>query len=291
MAADAISDILLSGFADGDRLELARLLGKLGKKTLTGDVINDPSAVFVMAAAYDEPGLRAARAAALEETRPWCFAVPATERPLVAAAATAREGRFLLLPAEERELRRVLSALAEDARERSAGGAAFSGLRSMKAGFSWKTNELDLSRVCRRLAHLLGECGFYPGPGAEDECCLALEEALVNSVEHGNLELDSSLRPDDPLAEDRYEAEREKRLADPAYGGRLISIDLDIEADEASLVIADEGRGFDTSAVDEPPSALEVSGKGFWLIKRPFDEASYNDKGNRLRLVKRKSRA
>lgn len=291
MAADARSDILLTGFAEQERLELIDRLNALGKTCITGDAVNDVSTAFVFAAAKEEAELRAARAAALEDMRPWCFVVPATERALVAAATTAREGRFVLLPPEERELRRVLSALAEDAHERSAGGAAFAGLRTLSASFSWKTKEFDVSRVSRRIARLLGECGFHAGPGAEDECTLALEEALVNSVEHGNLELDSSLRPADPLAEDRYEAERTRRLGDPVFGERLITFELSIGDDEASLVIADEGPGFDTSKVDDPPSALDVSGKGFWLIKRPFDKATYNDKGNRLTLVKRKPQA
>ncbi|HTX72387.1 MAG TPA: ATP-binding protein [Rectinemataceae bacterium] len=286
MAADSISDILLTGFADADRDELAAALGGLGRTVLSGDPINDPKTAFVVAAAYDETALRSMRAAALEDVRPWCFVVPAGDRHVVAAAAAAREGRVLLLPVELRELKRVLGALAEDARERSAGGAAFAGLRSMKASFAWKTRGLDVSRICRSLAHLLAECGYYSGPGAEDECTLALEEALVNAVEHGNLELDSSLRPDDPLKEDLYELEREKRLADPAFGDRLISVELSVEADQAALTIEDQGPGFDTSAVDDRPSTSDVSGKGFWLIKRPFDDARYNASGNRLTLTK-----
>ncbi|HUW40239.1 MAG TPA: ATP-binding protein [Rectinemataceae bacterium] len=290
MPVDAAPDILLTGFTEGDRAALQDALGGFSKTSLAGDPINDPAPAFVLAAAYDETGLRAARAAALEDPRPWCFVVPASERPLFAAAAAAREGRLLLLPVEERELRRTLVALIEDQRERGAGGAAFAGLEGLAAAFSWTTKEFDVSRVCRRMAHLLAECGYYPGPGAEDECALALEEAVVNAVEHGNLELDSSLRSDDPLTEDRYEAERERKLADPAYGGRRISIELSITDDTASLVLGDEGPGFDTGAVSDEPSGFEVSGKGLWLIKRPFDEVSYNDKGNKLTLLKRKPR-
>ncbi|MDA8426633.1 MAG: ATP-binding protein [Treponema sp.] len=290
MAFDAVPDILLTGFAEDERTSLRDALGALGKASLSGDPINDPSSAFVFAAVYDESGLRAARASALEDARPWCFVVPASERTLVAAAAVAREGRLLLLPLVERELRRALVALVEDRRERSSGGAAFAGLQRLSASFSWLTKDFDVSRVCRRLAHLLAECGYYPGPGAEDECALALEEAVVNAVEHGNLELDSSLRSDDPLTEDRYEAERERKLADPVYGGRRISIELSIKDDTASLVLGDEGPGFDTGAVSDEPSGFDVSGKGLWLIKRPFDEVSYNDKGNKLTLLKRKPR-
>ena len=112
----------------------------------------------------------------------------------------------------------------------------------------------------------------------------------MNAVEHGNLELDSSLRADDPLMEDIYEAERKRKLDDPIFGGRRISIELAIEDHTATLVLSDEGPGFDTRAMSHEPSGFDVSGKGLWLIKRPFDEVSHNDKGNKLTLVKRKPR-
>jgi anti-sigma regulatory factor (Ser/Thr protein kinase) len=200
----------------------------------------------------------------------------------------AREGRMLLLPPEERELKRVVSALAEDLRESTSGDSLFSGLQHLEASFRWKTSAFEVSLVCRRVAKMLADSGFYPDRASEDECALALEEALVNSTEHGNLELDSSLRPDSPLDEDQYEAERARRSEDPAYGDRLVRLHLSISRPEARIVLEDEGAGFDTSKVDDSPSGLDVSGKGFWLIKRPFDAASYNDKGNSLTLIRRR---
>ena len=218
MYGEPTGDILLTNFSEGELRVLRDAIGGLGRRAVPGDPVNDSNPVFVLAAAYDEASLRGSRAAALEDARPWCFCVPASERGLVAAAASAREGRMLLLPPELRELKRVLSALSEDARERFAGNAAFSGLRTLDAEFRWKTSDFEVSLVCRRIARLLAESGFYLDRAGEDECALSLEEALVNSVEHGNLGLDSSLRPDDPLEEDKYEAERERRLADPAFG-------------------------------------------------------------------------
>ena len=288
MNGEPTGDILLTNFAKAELHVLRDAIGGLGRRAIPGDPVNDASPAFVLAAAYDETSLRGNRAAALEDPRPWCFCVPASERSLVAAAASAREGRMLLLPPELRELKRVLSALSEDARERFAGNAAFSGLRTLDAEFSWKTSDFEVSLVCRRVARLLAESGFYTDRAGEDECALALEEALVNSVEHGNLDLDSSLKPDDPLQEDRYEAERERRLANPAFGDKLVRVTLAVAGDEATVILEDEGKGFDTSKIDDSPSGLDVSGKGFWLIKRPFDAAAYNDKGNKLTLTRRR---
>ncbi len=282
------SDVLLTGFDDADFAAVRDAIGAFGRRAVPGDAVNDAGPGLVLAAAYDETSLRGQRAAALDDRRPWCFCVPASDRSLVSAASFAREGRMLLIPPEGRELKRLLAALSEDARERGAGDATFSGLVRLVAEFSWKTSGFDVSLVCRRIAHLLAESGFYADRAGEDECALALEEALVNSVEHGNLALDSSLKPDRPLAEDVYETERERRMADPAYGDRLISIRLSIAGGRAELVLEDQGEGFDTTKIDEGPSGLDVSGKGFWLIRRPFDAASYNAKGNSLTLSKRK---
>jgi anti-sigma regulatory factor (Ser/Thr protein kinase) len=281
-------EILLTGFAEADLPELKAILSDLGRSSTAGDPVNDTEPPLVFAAAYDETALRGQRAAALDDPRPWCFCVPLADRGLVAAASGAREGAMLLLPPQARELKRLLVALAEEAKERSSGDAAFTGLGRLSADFSWKTSAFDISRVCRRLARLLAESGFYADRSGEDECALALEEALVNSVEHGNLGLDSSLRPDAPLAEDIYEAERERRITDPAYGNKLIRIRIEIDGAEARVILEDEGGGFDTSKIAESPSGLDVSGKGFWLIKRPFDSAAYNRKGNSLTLTRRR---
>ncbi|HET7838291.1 MAG TPA: ATP-binding protein [Rectinemataceae bacterium] len=285
---DAALDILLTEFEGGDEAELKAAIGRMGQSASSGDAVNNGQAKYVFAAAYDEPSLRSHRAAALDERRPWCFCVHHDDRNLVAAASVAREGRMLLLPPDERELKRLFTALGDDYRERSSGDALFSGLDRLEASFRWKTSQIDVSRVCRRVAKILAEAGFYPDRGEEDECALALEEAIVNSTEHGNLELDSSLRPDDLLAEDLYETERQRRMADPAYGDRKVVVGLRITAAEATVDLSDEGKGFDVSKVNEDPSGLEVSGKGFWLIKRPFDAATYNATGTRLTLVKRR---
>jgi anti-sigma regulatory factor (Ser/Thr protein kinase) len=288
MRGEGAMVILMTGFADADFIALRDAVGALGRTVLAGDPVNDTSPGVVLAAAYDETSLRGQRAAALDDPRPWCFCVPAEGRGLVAAAAGAIEGRMLLLPPEGRELKRLLVALTEDAKERRAGDALFSGLERLDAEFSWKTSAFEVSRVCRSVARLLSESGFCADRSSEDECALALEEALVNSVEHGNLALDSSLRPKDSLGDDLYEAERGRRVADPAYGDRLVRISLSLRGQEATLVLEDEGGGFDSSKISESPSGLEVSGKGFWLIKRPFDSASYNGKGNALTLTKRR---
>ncbi|HOX30832.1 MAG TPA: ATP-binding protein [Spirochaetales bacterium] len=288
MTGGASGYVLLTGFDAEEERSLAAELARLGREARPGDPVNDPEAAFVIAQARDEGSLRGFRAAALDERRPWAFCVPASDRGLVAAAAAAHEGFLLLSPVLGKELKRALSAMAEEALERSAGDAAFIGLERLEASFSWRSDEIELGKVARSLARILAQAGFYPECSGEDECSLALEEALVNSLEHGNLALDSATRPGEMLEEDRYEAARAARLADPAFGSRRVRIGLSMDGTEARVAVEDEGGGFDPAAIGLGPSGLEVSGKGFWLIKRPFDSAAYEEGGRRLALAKRK---
>jgi anti-sigma regulatory factor (Ser/Thr protein kinase) len=288
MSADTTSDFLLTGFDEADASALTAALSEMGRGAIQGDPVNDCAPSCVLAAAYDESSLRGQRAAALDDPRPWGLCVPHRDRALVAAASSAREGRMLLLPPERRELKRFLAAVSEDARETGRAGAFFVGLSRCEAAFSWKTRDIDVSPACRRLAMFLREAGFYADRAEEDLCALSLEEALVNSIEHGNLELDSSLRSDDIASEDLYEAERERRMADPAYGERRIDLSLSVSGNEARIVIQDQGAGFDASRLGAEPTGMDVSGKGYWLIRRPFDSAEHGAGGRRLALAKRR---
>jgi anti-sigma regulatory factor (Ser/Thr protein kinase) len=288
MIDQAFQDIILFGFAEGDLRVMGEALAGLDRSGAPGDPAVDKDEALVFAAAYDETSLRGQRAAAVEDWRPWCFCVPAADRALLGAAIFAREGRILLMPPEGRELKRVLSALLDDAKDRGYGSGGLASMGKLEAELSWRTSAIDVSRSCRRIARILAETGFYADLASEDECALALEEALVNAIEHGNLDLDSSLRPGVSQEDDRYEAERERRLADPAYGGKLVFMRIAISREEAAIEIEDQGDGFDVGSIAGSPSGADVSGKGYWLIRQPFDKVAYSEKGNKLTLIRRR---
>ncbi|MDP3180177.1 MAG: ATP-binding protein, partial [Spirochaetaceae bacterium] len=258
-----------------------------GRSFSRGDPSLDAGIALVLAASYDRGALRDSRAQAFDDRRPWCFCVHAGDRDMVAAAAAAREGWTLLLPADDRETRKTLADMTEAAKEIVA--AASAGLLRLESSYSWKTSELDITRAGRRLARLIALAGFAPGRAEEDGCALALEEALLNAVEHGNLELDSSLKSADLLVEDLFEAEKARRLNDPSFGGRLVRLSLRADGEEARIVLEDEGRGFDASGIASAPIEARITGKGYWLMRRFFDSADYNAKGNAVTLVKRKA--
>jgi serine/threonine-protein kinase RsbW len=91
---------------------------------------------------------------------------------------------------------------------------------------------------------------------------VALDEAFVNAVKHGN--------KNDP--------------------NKLLKITAELSPTEASFTVEDEGEGFDIREIPDPcdPANLfRTSGRGVLLIYNIMDEVEYNAQGNRVKMVKR----
>ena len=120
---------------------------------------------------------------------------------------------------------------------------------------------------------------------------VALEEALSNSIYHGNLEVSSQLRESD---DHRYHDLIAARRHEPPYCKRHIKVEAFISSERAEFVIEDEGAGFNVENLPDPtdPANLDrVSGRGVLLMRTFMDEVQFNKKGNRVRLVKLSSRS
>ena len=92
---------------------------------------------------------------------------------------------------------------------------------------------------------------------------LALEEALVNAIKHGN-------------------------GMDPA---KQVQIDCRFDDDGVRIVIEDEGPGFDVTSVPDPTSEENLDkpgGRGIMLMRSFMSHIEYNESGNRLVLEKRR---
>jgi CheY-like chemotaxis protein len=117
---------------------------------------------------------------------------------------------------------------------------------------------------------------------------IALDEALVNALFHGNLELDSELRETD---NDIYHRMAVERAGQSPYRDRRLYIDVGLSRAQATITIRDEGQGFNPDQLPDPtvPANLEkLSGRGVLLMRTFMDEVSFNDKGNSVTLVKRR---
>lgn len=91
---------------------------------------------------------------------------------------------------------------------------------------------------------------------------VALDEAFVNAVKHGN----------------KFDAKK------------LVRIAAEVSKHEARFTIEDEGEGFDVKNIPDPldpQNLFKASGRGVLFIYNIMDEVAYNDRGNRLTMVKK----
>ncbi len=92
---------------------------------------------------------------------------------------------------------------------------------------------------------------------------LAVEEAFINAVKHGNkMDLD-----------------------------KKVEFSYHIDDDKVEVSVKDEGPGFDPEKVPDPRcggNIFKPSGRGLFLIRAYMDEVEYSDKGTRLKIVKYK---
>jgi anti-sigma regulatory factor (Ser/Thr protein kinase) len=247
--------------------------------------------LIVLCAVRSEESLSVLKATMTDQPS-WLYAagLDPSAPGLLSKALLVQGLRVFLLPPDPAVLRRHCAAMKEELGERSETRALLSGLGSYAASFSWRSDRLRVTRAARWAAAQLRAFGYAASVDEEDEMALSLEEALVNSVEHGNLELDSSMRPADPRDPDVFEETKEARLKDERYGGRELGLKITIEADRATISISDQGPGFDSSLIAMPgeENAADNSGKGFFMIRRAFDDAYYGNRGRELTLVKRR---
>ena len=94
---------------------------------------------------------------------------------------------------------------------------------------------------------------------------LALEEALVNAIRHGNDE-DATKR---------------------------VHVECHLADDLVRIQIVDEGSGFDPAQLPDPTAEEHreaPSGRGVLLMRRFMDRVEYNEKGNVVLLEKQRTR-
>lgn len=92
---------------------------------------------------------------------------------------------------------------------------------------------------------------------------LALEEALVNAIKHGN-------------------------GSDPT---KQVTIEYKIDPEQVRIRIEDEGPGFDPANVPDPtdPEFLErPSGRGLMLMRHYMSHVEFSQRGNCVEMFKRK---
>jgi CheY-like chemotaxis protein/anti-sigma regulatory factor (Ser/Thr protein kinase) len=115
---------------------------------------------------------------------------------------------------------------------------------------------------------------------------MALREALMNAIEHGNLEISSHLREDD---EDAYHRLIKSRRNEDPYRQRSLYVGVQESRLGVTYTIRDEGPGFDPTKCGDPtdPANLEkTSGRGLLLMRAFMDEVTFNASGNEITMSK-----
>ena len=119
---------------------------------------------------------------------------------------------------------------------------------------------------------------------------MLLKEAIENAIFHGNLELRSEMRRENP--ELFYKTAAQKRDIDP-YKDRKLILQYDISRNSAKYVVRDEGKGFvhaDLLNPADPDNLLRIEGRGLIMIMNFMDEVFWNDRGNEVTMVRYRKR-
>jgi serine/threonine-protein kinase RsbW len=94
---------------------------------------------------------------------------------------------------------------------------------------------------------------------------LAIEEAIVNAITHGN------------------------KLADD----KVVEVEFRVDPQTTFMRIKDQGAGFNPADIPDPTDDdhLEcTNGRGVMLIREFMSEVRYNDRGNEVTMIKHRSK-
>ena len=94
---------------------------------------------------------------------------------------------------------------------------------------------------------------------------LALQEAFLNALKHGN----------------------------KMNAGKEIKIDYLLGSDRIEISMMDEGNGFDPNSVPDPrlgKNLYKTEGRGLLLMRSYMDVVKFNERGNRVHMVRYKEK-
>ncbi len=125
-------------------------------------------------------------------------------------------------------------------------------------------------------------------PHEIESVSLALSEALVNGIEHGNLGIGYQQKSD-ALRHNRYQQMLEERMADPECAGKSVLLEMNLNPEEATFRVTDQGTGFDWRNRPDPTlpeNLLKENGRGLSIIFLFMDGVSFNEAGNEIVMRK-----
>ena len=261
------------------------------------EMIREKSKIALLITDIDLPGISGIDLLKIvRETEPGIPVVIITGlRTLDSAISAIKHGAydFITKPFELGEVRKVVEKVLRYRSSSEKRRQIFKFTDAFSIKFDIPTNQLDASMAGEHFARFLLNTGFCKADEFH-QFYVAFTETLINAVEHGNLELSSSIKEDDFEKIKLFEELRSSRLKDPHYGKRRVSITFLYNQDCFSLTVTDQGKGFNwREYVTDKNQFFHVSakpyGRGFMLIHHVIDEVYFNEAGNSITLVKSKS--
>jgi len=133
----------------------------------------------------------------------------------------------------------------------------------VKCSLVVKSEPSALGKPCRQILATLNAQGY-----SQDDLFavhLALEEAFLNAVKHGN-KMDATKR---------------------------VTVEYSVDQEKVEISITDEGDGFDPRGIPDPRVGANLyrpEGRGLLLMGAYMHVVEYNSRGNSLRMVRYKGR-
>lgn len=119
---------------------------------------------------------------------------------------------------------------------------------------------------------------------------VAVHEAVVNAIVHGNLEISSELKNGDWQV---YHETVARRAKEDAYQHRRVTITVRATREPMLMIrVKDEGKGYNPTSLPDPTdpeNMVKGCGRGLLLIRTFFDSVTHNPTGNEITMVKRRA--
>jgi len=184
-------------------------------------------------------------------------------------------------------MRRVLSLTKVEEQNRRTTDRLSAYSTRVECEFELDNDDSLIPPLVQRLQETLAAMQLWD-EGVRMQIGMALDEALINAMHHGNLEAPSELRDKD--AGRPYIELIERRRQEEPYCSRKVTFITRSSRTGASFTVRDQGPGFDPGSVPDPtaPENLEkVSGRGLLLIHTFMDAVEHNEAGNEITMTKK----
>ncbi len=122
---------------------------------------------------------------------------------------------------------------------------------------------------------------------------IAIQEVLINAVEHGNLEVGYDKKTELKRIGGNYWELLCENCDSDYLENRKVRINYELNRGKIIYIVSDDGRGFTwQNFLDDSYEPLvndvmaTFHGIGLQMVKKAFDVIEFNEKGNEIRLVK-----